>query len=378
MLHMLNIVHRHFIIDVLYLQSGTATGTCGTVSWQVEHLDTRLIVMWSVPFNFNLYDSYFAIGMIFNRGRFTSSNYWFNQMYYSEKGPYKRGRGGQTITFENSAIVVVAHLEGSTYHPMLNISVIPQVRYKLAPLIWKRLYNMERSRYTGAAAPIRLGGGGGVGTLWSRSGSLSALAVALLITLLSSLITNCHLPVQLCHVRTDLQQVRSPALKRKSIASREHQRPSKPKKVQHPPDWQIPQLSSAEAITTANNYNSNPLPGTQPFDDGPCQPRKNLDPALSLPTPTRTVIKPTRVFQNCNKGDTGGEATRPCRELARRGLSTTSCHPVMLPKSHLTAKNCPSACNASENCSAPPKSSALVTHYWHRQSRQQRGTELLS
>ena len=69
-----------------FLQAGTATGTCGTVSWQIEHLDTRLIVMWSVPFNLNIHDSYFAVGMIFNRGRFTSSSYWFNQMYYSEKG----------------------------------------------------------------------------------------------------------------------------------------------------------------------------------------------------------------------------------------------------------------------------------------------------
>ena len=109
------------------LQSGTATGTCGTVSWQIEHLDTRLIVMWSVPFNYNIHDSYFAVGMIFNRGRFTSSSYWFNQMYYSEKGPYKRGHGGQNITFENSAIVVHATMEPSTYHPLLNISVLPQV-----------------------------------------------------------------------------------------------------------------------------------------------------------------------------------------------------------------------------------------------------------
>lgn len=87
--------------------------------------------MWSVPFNFNIHDSYFAVGMIFNRGKFTSSSYWFNQMYYSEKGAYKRGSGGQTITFENSAIVVHAHMEGSTYHPLLNVSVIPQVRFGL-------------------------------------------------------------------------------------------------------------------------------------------------------------------------------------------------------------------------------------------------------
>ena len=112
---------------LFYLQGGTATGTCGTVSWQIEHLDTRLIVMWSVPFNYNIHDSYFAVGMIFNRGRFTSSSYWFNQMYYSEKGPYKRGHGGQNITFENSAIVVHATMEPTTYHPVLNISVLPQV-----------------------------------------------------------------------------------------------------------------------------------------------------------------------------------------------------------------------------------------------------------
>ena len=118
-----------------FLQSGTATGTCGTVSWQIEHLDTRLIVMWSVPFNYNIHDSYFAVGMIFNRGRFTSSSYWFNQMYYSEKGPYKRGHGGQNITFENSAVVVHATMEPSTYHPMLNISVLPQVSKKYLLLV---------------------------------------------------------------------------------------------------------------------------------------------------------------------------------------------------------------------------------------------------
>lgn len=140
-------------------QSGTATGTCGTISWQIEHLDTRLIVMWSVPFNYNIHNSYFAVGMIFNRGRFTSSSYWFNQMYYSEKGPYKRGHAGQEITYENSAIVVHATMESSTYHPLLNISVLPQVRYKLAPLIWGRLYNIEKGRYTGGTSTLVQGKG---------------------------------------------------------------------------------------------------------------------------------------------------------------------------------------------------------------------------
>ena len=75
---------------LLPFQSGTASGSCGTVSWQIEHLDTRLIVMWSVPFNFNLHDSYFAVGMIFNRGKFTSSGYWFNQVGKAIKNPVPR------------------------------------------------------------------------------------------------------------------------------------------------------------------------------------------------------------------------------------------------------------------------------------------------
>ena len=74
---------------------------------------------WMLP-DTNLTSAYFHF--------YFCSSYWFNQMYYSEKGPYKRGSGGQTITYENSAIVVVAHMEASTYHPMLNISVIPQVK----------------------------------------------------------------------------------------------------------------------------------------------------------------------------------------------------------------------------------------------------------
>lgn len=43
-------------------QYGTATGSCGTISWQVEGLKLRLIVMWSVPFNLAIHKSYLAIG----------------------------------------------------------------------------------------------------------------------------------------------------------------------------------------------------------------------------------------------------------------------------------------------------------------------------
>ena len=36
--------------------------------------------------------------------RFSSSDYWFNQMYYGTHGPFKRAEGGQAITFENEKV----------------------------------------------------------------------------------------------------------------------------------------------------------------------------------------------------------------------------------------------------------------------------------
>ena len=60
--------------------------------------------MWSVPFNLAVHSSYLAVGMVYNEGRFSSSDYWFNQMYYGTHGPFKRAEAGQAITFENDKV----------------------------------------------------------------------------------------------------------------------------------------------------------------------------------------------------------------------------------------------------------------------------------
>ena len=91
-------------LETTIFQYGTATGSCGTISWQIEGLKLRLIVMWSVPFNLNVHSSYLAVGMVYNEGRFSSSDYWFNQMYYGTHGPFKRAEAGQAITFENDKV----------------------------------------------------------------------------------------------------------------------------------------------------------------------------------------------------------------------------------------------------------------------------------
>ena len=45
--------------------------------------------------------------------------------------------------YENSHVTIYGYIEAWTYHPMLNISVIPQRRYNLAPSVLKKLYNSE-------------------------------------------------------------------------------------------------------------------------------------------------------------------------------------------------------------------------------------------
>ena len=45
--------------------------------------------------------------------------------------------------YENTAVTIYGYIEAWTYHPMLNISVIPQRRYNLAPSVTRKLYNSE-------------------------------------------------------------------------------------------------------------------------------------------------------------------------------------------------------------------------------------------
>ena len=42
-------------------------------------------------------------------------------------------------------------MESDSYSPLLNISVIPQVTYRLAPAIWKKMYNYDQGLYGGGA-----------------------------------------------------------------------------------------------------------------------------------------------------------------------------------------------------------------------------------
>lgn len=118
-------------------------GTCGTISWQLLEINMRLIIMWSVPFNFNIRDSYYAIGLTHNKGKFPNSAYWFNQMYYGNNSAFKRSRAGRGLHFPGSILNIKGFMEANTYHSILNISVTPTRLYHLAESIQRELMSVQ-------------------------------------------------------------------------------------------------------------------------------------------------------------------------------------------------------------------------------------------
>jgi len=126
--------------EVMVMQNtNPMVGTCGTISWQLVEINMRLIIMWSVPFNFNIRDSYYAIGLTHNKGKFSNSDYWFNQMYYGSNSAFKRSPTGRHLTFSSNILDIKGFMEGNTYHSILNISVTPRRSYHLAESIQRKL-----------------------------------------------------------------------------------------------------------------------------------------------------------------------------------------------------------------------------------------------
>ena len=66
--------------------------------------------------------------------------YWYKRMYEGGPGSFKRGRAGQSIVYKHQDVFILGTLQADTYHPVLNISVMPWSTKNLAPPIWHQLY----------------------------------------------------------------------------------------------------------------------------------------------------------------------------------------------------------------------------------------------
>ena len=99
------------------------TGTSGTVAWELEDQNVHLIVMWSVPYNLNIYNSYFGIGVVQLTTRFTRDMlpYWYKQMIEHKQGrTFQRGVGGGHLVYKHEDFFAIGEF-GTGYHPLLNI-----------------------------------------------------------------------------------------------------------------------------------------------------------------------------------------------------------------------------------------------------------------
>nr|QFQ61161.1 conoporin [Conus magus]QFQ61166.1 conoporin [Conus magus] len=61
--------------------SDTASGVAGSVSWELEEARRRVIVMWSVPYDFNSFGYWLGLGMT-REGLVDPDKDWYGQMYY--------------------------------------------------------------------------------------------------------------------------------------------------------------------------------------------------------------------------------------------------------------------------------------------------------
>ena len=86
------------------------TGTSGTVAWELEEQGVHLILMWSVPYNLNIYNSYFGIGVVQLTTRLSRDMlpYWYDQMISRRLGrTFQRGgEGGPAILYSTLAQVL--------------------------------------------------------------------------------------------------------------------------------------------------------------------------------------------------------------------------------------------------------------------------------
>ena len=118
--------HREVAIAVSDL--GTSfTGTSGTFAWQLGTQDVQLIVMWSIPYNLNIYNSYFGIGMVDMKSRLSRDMmpYWYRQIIGYQRGrSFQRGSGGEDRVYKHEDIFVIAKFEEG-YNPVLNIRYRP-------------------------------------------------------------------------------------------------------------------------------------------------------------------------------------------------------------------------------------------------------------
>lgn len=133
--------HQELVIPV-NVPDSSLTGSSGTIAWELQDKNVHVIVMWSIPYNLNVYNSYYGIGVVHISSRFTRDMlpFWYEEMIGNDQGRlFQRGRAGSPLVFRHADVFIMGNM-GEGYQPVLNITVMPWSSKNLAPSVWHKLY----------------------------------------------------------------------------------------------------------------------------------------------------------------------------------------------------------------------------------------------
>ena len=116
----------------------TATGCSGTVSWMIGQTDYMLVVMYSIPFSFDLHSNWLAIG-IFPQGsnisRLLYTPPFFDRMYYNSGLRFRRKEfyhDAEAVEYKDANFHAIAMM-GTLHKPMIKVRLLPILEANLAP-----------------------------------------------------------------------------------------------------------------------------------------------------------------------------------------------------------------------------------------------------